>query len=49
MCKMKAIVGILVVIARVGLSANVQVAQSSEEGLVAKWHSDWEVRERSCR
>ena len=40
MCKMEVIVGVLVVIALVGLSAaNVQ-AQSSDEGLVAEWHFD---------
>ena len=41
MCKMEVIVGVLVVIALVGLSAaNVEATQSSDEGLVAEWHFD---------
>ena len=41
MCKMKVIVGLLIVIALAGLSAaNVQAAQSSDEELVAEWHFD---------
>ncbi|MFQ6055938.1 MAG: hypothetical protein ACE5J3_08170, partial [Methanosarcinales archaeon] len=38
MCKIGIIIGILIVIAFAGLSANVQA--QSDEGLVAEWHFD---------